>query len=1348
MNKRFIKKALTAVLSAALVMTSVDMAFANASAEEKVYVDGVYTNVQKATMSIGTTKQITAYVEPENATEQNLSYRSSDSKVAKVSKSGLITAVSSGKATITVKALDGSGQTETVKITVLKDLKLTKTNVDSDNEIIVLDKTYGNIIIDSSVGDADIYLAGITVKGVLTLDSGEYTVQMYDSTAAEVVIDDISEIVSFAETSQVSKAPTLKVGNNTEITEINARINAMVKQEDGSSIEGLTFSQGNDGKITLYLEGYTGSLIVDPSFGDMEIVATGCNFSNVTANGGKDAGKVLLTNAGDSSIDKLNLTGAAKIELAVPTNEVNIDRNAKGTSFSSKESIGTINNTGAESKINVSGAVDNFISNGLKADIDVTKGGYVGTIDISGDGSLLYGSGEVSEAYINADNCRIDTVNTLVTVGKAEGTTVQNNQVAGGSSTTTIPPQSSGGAGGGATGPSPEVPINEGQVIIDNDFENGKHNLASIKGTVTIGVVDGDTEHGKVAKISSKSAEWAGAGINLQEYLGKYVTIHISAKMMAEAAGSLKTTINYNDSEYTQPEGCIQDSVPANTWVSLEGTYLLNNDIKSAILYFESPEDSSYYLDDVIITIQNIGEPIPAETVTLSETKIELNINALTKMTADVGPAIADVKTVTWTSSHPEVATVSAEGIVTAIKAGTTTITATSNCPYAEIKPVATCEVTVNDLVIIDLNKNYVFLTSAGGTKTLSAGADAVWTSSKPEVATVDENGVVTAVGNGTATINAKLSGGIGTCIVKVELQPEGALVFDFDEVTGTDANMIGGGKATIAADSTNIGSTNKVLKVEPSAGYSQVPYLEITLPEGKKLGDYTSLLAKIHLAQGDVTFKNLRVWAGKTAADITVNYNATSSEIGASDQKTTNTSFEAVAAEFGNTMPTTLKNLTGTVTLALGIMCDSTAGGLPTIYYLDELVLVPYTGDPVAITGLTLNPSTLTLVEGKSAMLTAIIEPEGYTTSGEITWLSSDTNIATVDATGKIIAIKEGTATIMAKTAIDGVSTVQYSDECVVTVNPKPVDAVLGAEDFELLEIGKTLSWLGYGGDEGIATVIVDPNNPLNKLLEVKPIENYGRAPIIDITLPEGKTLADYSHIKYKALWKSGDIGWKDILVEADTELTGVFNDNADRLIASYNRAAGATTTLEEKLLELSLDKKGSLTGTIQISIGISCESSKDGIDTVYYLDDIELVPKDEIPKVGNILSTGFEEGTLGGLKGSLGTGLKIIDGGFNGSTKALQVDLPDKGWGNPGFDLMAYKGKTVTIIAYMMHEQAETKGMSATIQYSTATDDQYENTFIDGVTGEWKKVVLEFAIPEDTSKANLYFDKKYTET
>ncbi|HKL99121.1 MAG TPA: hypothetical protein VJZ06_04370, partial [Mobilitalea sp.] len=47
-----------------------------------------------------------------------------------------------------------------------------------------------------------------------------------------------------------------------------------------------------------------------------------------------------------------------------------------------------------------------------------------------------------------------------------------------------------------------------------------------------------------------------------------------------------------------------------------------------------------------------------------------------------------------------------------------------------------------------------------------------------------------------------------------------------------------------------------------------------------------------------------------------------------------------------------------------------------------------------------------------------------------------------------------------------------------------------------------------------------------------------------------------------------------------------------------------------------------------------------------------------------------------------------------------------------------------------------------------STATDDQYENTFIDGVTGEWKKVVLEFAIPEDTSKANLYFDKKYTET
>ena len=138
-------------------------------------------------------------------------------------------------------------------------------------------------------------------------------------------------------------------------------------------------------------------------------------------------------------------------------------------------------------------------------------------------------------------------------------------------------------------------------------------------------------------------------------------------------------------------------------------------------------------------------------------------------------------------------------------------------------------------------------------------------------------------------------------------------------------------------------------------------------------------------------------------------------------------------------TMSSALRNLSGTIVLGFGIHCAGTGSGdgLPTIYYLDELVLVPYTGDPVAIEGVTLNKSTLTLSEGKTEQLVATIVPNNYTTSGEITWTSSDPTVATVDSTGKVTAVKEGNATITAKTAIDGVSVVSYEADCAVTVTP-----------------------------------------------------------------------------------------------------------------------------------------------------------------------------------------------------------------------------------------------------------------------------------------------------------------------
>ena len=92
--------------------------------------------------------------------------------------------------------------------------------------------------------------------------------------------------------------------------------------------------------------------------------------------------------------------------------------------------------------------------------------------------------------------------------------------------------------------------------------------------------------------------------------------------------------------------------------------------------------------------------------------------------------------------------------------------------------------------------------------------------------------------------------------------------------------------------------------------------------------------------------------------------------------------------------------------------------------------ILLPDTviegGAPVA-TSVTLNKTTTSIKVGANETLTATVTPEGA--SQTVTWSSSDDTKATVDASGKVTAVAEGTATITAKTANNKSAT------CTVTV-------------------------------------------------------------------------------------------------------------------------------------------------------------------------------------------------------------------------------------------------------------------------------------------------------------------------
>lgn len=161
------------------------------------------------------------------------------------------------------------------------------------------------------------------------------------------------------------------------------------------------------------------------------------------------------------------------------------------------------------------------------------------------------------------------------------------------------------------------------------------------------------------------------------------------------------------------------------------------------------------------------------KSVSLSQTSTTIAVgqDPLT-LSATISPDNAADKSLTWTSSNPSVATVN-NGVITAVDAGTTTITADAS------GKTATCEVTVIMLVeSVTLNKTELII-KEGTSETLEAvvkpdnatDKTVTWTSSNTTVATVDSSGKVDAKVPGTAVITATSGEKSATCSVTVTKQ-------------------------------------------------------------------------------------------------------------------------------------------------------------------------------------------------------------------------------------------------------------------------------------------------------------------------------------------------------------------------------------------------------------------------------------------------------------------------------------------------------------------------------------------------------------------------------------------------
>ena len=253
-------------------------------------------------------------------------------------------------------------------------------------------------------------------------------------------------------------------------------------------------------------------------------------------------------------------------------------------------------------------------------------------------------------------------------------------------------------------------------------------------------------------------------------------------------------------------------------------------------------------------------------------------------------------------------------------------------------------------------------------------------------------------------------------------------------EFSSTVGNIKG---ITINAGNTGITVYSGWTKDGTTVTWSGTPASSVTLSvqDPGRIMNISSIVFTIKGANVDVTGVTLN----KTETTLTVGgdpvaLTATVAPENATDRTVTWTTSDASVATVEDGVVTAVAAGTATITATatngtVDTSDDKTATCTVTVNAAAPSV--------VSVTGVEINKTSTTLTVGGTETLTATVSPDGATYK-TVTWSSSDTDVATVDANGKVSAVAAGTATITV-TATNGTVDDTSDDQtatCAVTVN------------------------------------------------------------------------------------------------------------------------------------------------------------------------------------------------------------------------------------------------------------------------------------------------------------------------
>ncbi|MBR2719088.1 MAG: Ig-like domain-containing protein [Clostridia bacterium] len=545
------------------------------------------------------------------------------------------------------------------------------------------------------------------------------------------------------------------------------------------------------------------------------------------------------------------------------------------------------------------------------------------------------------------------------------------------------------------------------------------------------------------------------------------VRIHVCDMSLPTSVSLKKTAYSGTVNEYISVDitpvcNPAATDLPEDTIVSVEGNRVFMDALSSMYSITEPSElifekagtyqaevvfsgDNYAYKCPITITVKDKTGSVPANItdIQVSPEYLTMLVGESVNLTANVIPANASYSNLTWSSSDTSIVSVSAKGVVTAVGAGVTTVLVTA--PETDI--VGGILVVVEDGLTLEKNE-VVRTVFVDGTTRMQLDTLMLTEASSSRQSSAPEWNLARMSGNNLTlrvepyqTINANGQTLYGCNIILYSVSRVGDTIYELTCSNGNETVT-----ATITIHAEERGSVLPAgIELQNDTFTSDVNELIVITP------DYVCYPTDTNVPDGmKVSMEGDRQF---TAAINAKDYFVSQSQTTLSFTKA-GTYHANYVMEYGN------------------------------VRYVIPLLFRVRNGSgevPVQASEIKLNHVNLNLVANETVQLEAVFTPVD-TTNQNVTWRSSDATVVTVDATGNLRALTNGSATITCTPEDSELSPVT----CAVTV-----------EDYLTVIPGNTSMVLYMQGDQVNATATA-----MLSVGTIERLENAGLTPQWDVNM------------------------------------------------------------------------------------------------------------------------------------------------------------------------------------------------------------------------------------------------------